>query len=278
MAGNYLCVPCGTDYLYDLSPLKEEKKPVLLAAVNRVAGMGSGSVGMTMITYEGQEALLFTDFGMTLGVLPLAQLNAEKSDSLNMLPLQVSKEYTEGTYQGGPEDIESKDWDINNVALLTDRDNNAWIIEMASKQGLSGKIADLIGEQGVNYEDALTLYKVTFNGNQATVTGPVREMQVQTYDNYLLALGSHFRFASTAQAINADSFAVFSTPSLPGNMALGAVDNAIKAENGFVKPIADFVNPPTLAVNAFLPQETCKTPLNYLYDILYWLLSLSIFQ
>jgi hypothetical protein len=40
----------------------------------------------------------------------------------------------------------------------------------------------------------------------------------------------------------------------------------------------DFVNPPTLAVNTFLPQETCKTPLNYLYDILYWLLSLSIFQ
>ncbi|MDR1928303.1 MAG: hypothetical protein LBQ33_06680 [Oscillospiraceae bacterium] len=257
-AGKYLAVPFGDIVaLYDLSPLLSGNMPTLLAELPG-GGMGSGSIGLTLYADEnGKEWLAFTDCdiqGVQLldpAALPDAQPVHLRVDRSGM----TGSEYLTG------------DWGVNNTALVTDVNNVLYALILSSRQSMGGKLAGQIGEEGLDYEDAMVLYKIEIDGTEAKVTGPVAEKTVAPFDSYLVALGSHFRFTGTAQALDADNLAVFSSPSLPGNLALGIAGDELVQ-------LADFFAPPTFTINAYTSQKTLPSLGSCFHRGLAWLLRL----
>ncbi|MDR3345304.1 MAG: hypothetical protein LBT21_06950 [Oscillospiraceae bacterium] len=271
IAGDYLVIPAAQAYIYDISSLKNGVLPSSTPVLSQDIGIGGGSLSATIVPYNGGTALLLSDSGFGMGIVPLPIMSGSTVTRLTV----NSSAALFGTYS----EVDDIGWGANNEALVTDTNGDAWLFVLTSKIGLPGKAADLLGEAGVNYEDAVTLYKIELNGTSATVTGPYAEKLLEPFDSYLLALGSHYRFAASVQVLDADNFAVISTPSLPGNLF-------IKYVSGTAKSILDLVRPNVLPVNANVtrpvgsaaPTGTAniesRSLLNWLYQVLYWFLTI----
>ncbi|MDR0884552.1 MAG: hypothetical protein LBN05_08115 [Oscillospiraceae bacterium] len=269
VAGDYLACSTGTTLFYDLSPLKSGNLPSA-TPVLQVGGVGST---IAIADYNGAPAL-YAFGGDNLKVLSLPLSGASTITELPFADQSQPSEY-DGTGQWGTLNA----WTSDNDALVADTAGNLWFFSLNSKLTLNNAISDLIGENGMNYEDVALLYKIDLSSGTATLTGPLATKKLEPYDSYLFALGSHFRFAASVQVFDADNFAIVSTPSLPGNLFLDAV-------NGTAKNVLDLVRPNTLCVNAYTTRPVGeKAPpsflniesrgfLNWLYQLLYRFLSI----
>ncbi|MDR1805722.1 MAG: hypothetical protein LBQ80_02990 [Clostridium sp.] len=276
IAGDYLIVPADNGkFLYDLSPLKSGEMPTgVPLAVYAHNGIGSGSTALTYVEYQGQPALLCGDYSYNFGIITLPP---QQGDSIIRLTTDTSG--IEPCEFDEPDNYTEMDWGVNNEALVSDVDGNAWMFILASRLTLPGVVADLIGESGMDYEDAASLYKVEIQGSTAVVTGPHAAKQLESYDSYLFALGSHFRFAASVQVLDADNFAIIDSPSLPGNLFLDAVE-----AKGIAKTVMNLIRPNALPVNGFVTRQVgsaepasfanieSRNPLNWLYQVLLWFL------
>ncbi|MDR1410311.1 MAG: hypothetical protein LBJ12_08680 [Oscillospiraceae bacterium] len=270
IAGDYMACSVGTTIVYDLSPLKNGQIP------NETPLIASGSLGSTIAiaNYQGQESVFFLG-GNSLKILPLP-LTAESAAITLPLETQavMSSEY-DGTGEWGKLNA----WTNDNEALVTDTANNLWLFRLNSRLTLPGKVADLIGEEGMDYEDVALLYKIELTDSGAIMTGPLASKKTEPYDSYLFALGSHFRFGASVQVLDADNFAIISTPSLPGNLFL-------KEISGTAKGLLDLVKPNVLSINANITRPLGARPpasianieqrglLNWLYQALSWFLKI----
>ncbi|MDR1410312.1 MAG: hypothetical protein LBJ12_08685 [Oscillospiraceae bacterium] len=275
VAGDYLVVSAHGESIYDISSLKDGRlpssEPIVTVTGTSVGGLCNGA---TIVPYGGGQALLYGDFRFNVALVPLPITADSVAISLSTdLSGMVEGQYTEHISS------DETDWGVQNCALVSDTAGNAWMFILACKIGLPGKLADAIGEDGVNYEDAATLYKIEISGTTAVVTGPYAEKKLESFDSYMLALGSHYRFAASVQVLDADNFAIVSTPSVPGNMFLDYV-------SGTARNLLDLVRPNLLPVNANVtrplhsgpPASTAniehRSPLNWLYQVLYWFLTI----
>jgi hypothetical protein len=254
VAGDYLTVSqIGLTLIYDISPLKDRVLPNPMP----VAVLNTNSNASSIATWQGNDALMIYT-GANLIAIPLPVTSASV-DSAVTLPVQnrtLPSEYDP------PASYNTSTWNADCTALVTDTENHLWYFSLVSKLTLSGHVADLVGQDGVDYEDVAVLYKIEFTDSDAVITGPVAVKKLSPYNAYLLALGCHFRFAASVYVPDENNFAIISTTSLPGNMALSAVSPAFKT-------IADIISAPALYINAFVTgdSESC----NLAYRFLKWL-------
>jgi hypothetical protein len=232
-------------------------------------------VGITQIVYHGEPALFLSSPDFRIEILPagataLTRMQSNvQIEACAYLPNDLSRESAIDDYR------------IENVSCLTDKDNNVWILELVAKQTLPTSFGKALGGEagayGVTYEDVMVLYKASFDGDTVSITGPVRAKQFFSYDSGSLVLGSHFRYGATAQILDENSFGVYSSTSLPGNISASALDSLFPNSLFTWKGLADTIFPPTLRINAFVPKETQMTFSNHLYQFECWLLSLPMF-
>lgn len=192
--------------VYDLRPLNEGKAPVWVDSIwNADLPMDNAAVGITNYTNkDGVEKLIMVD----------ADFSVFESD----IPINgktfnwVKKTAQAGTYR-------PSNWSDSNVALLTDQNNDVYIIRLAYTNGPSTNkiiqaVADKLGFDSPAYFDSIALHKITFSDSTYYVGPTIAEKDVNPYDSET-ALGSHFRYTGSIDVKNEDYFSVISTSSLP---------------------------------------------------------------
>ncbi|MDR1733751.1 MAG: hypothetical protein LBR73_02600 [Oscillospiraceae bacterium] len=243
VAGDILGVPFDhtrTYAFYDLSPLRAGAEPQLITVTDEIYDFGTAALGLTFLTYQGEEVLLLTDQKKNFAILRLP-LTAESK----LERLQVEDNAVYAAY----DDPDGTGWCVSEtVALLTDTQNTAWLLGFSCRAGLRAKFVEKLGQPGLDNEDAVVLHKIEVTEGRATVTGPYYEREFQPFNACLLGLGNHFRLGGGVQVLDAEHFAILSTGGYPGNIALQYAHRDLKAA-------ADKAIPRRYAVNAFLPQS-----------------------
>lgn len=188
--------------MVDLRPLKEGKDAVMLP---RETGpkMTGACVGATN----------YTDAN---GVEKLVLIGVRNQCFESVIPEDgVSFNWVERRYNG-PNLKENQ-----SIALVTDVNNQVYLIAFASDVSQQGSIADLIdtsGFEGLNFDDRLELYKVDVHSNPKGIYVEfLKKKDVEAYDDDLLVFGSHFRYAATLTVDSPEGFSVHTTRRVPGN-------------------------------------------------------------
>ncbi|MDR2525982.1 MAG: hypothetical protein LBC83_07385 [Oscillospiraceae bacterium] len=269
IAGDYMaCSGASGTMLFDLSPLQDgrlpEKAPVLIT--DRFSNI------ITIADYQGQPALFSILHNTVKAIpLPLTPASAESIADVAVIEDRTAPTPFGATYNWGV----LGEWTNDNAALVTDTQGDLWLFMLNSRLILPGFVADLIGEAGMDYEDIALLYKVELKDDGTAVkTGPLASKKLKPFDSYLFALGSHFRFGASVQVLDANNFAVISSPSLPGNLAMKQI-----GETG--KRLFDMISPASLRVNANVtrPQNKAfnalleRSPFDWLHEALSWMLT-----
>ena len=188
--------------MVDLRPLNEGKEAVLLPRETGPSMTGA-CVGATNYTAaDGTERLIL------IGVRNQCFESVMPEDG-------VSFNWTERRYNG-PNLKENQ-----SIALVTDVNNQVYLVAFASEASQQGSITDLIdtnGFDGLNFDDCLELYKVDVHSNPNGINVEfLKKKDVEAYDDDLLVFGSHFRYGATLTVDSPEGFSVHTTRRVPGN-------------------------------------------------------------
>lgn len=188
--------------MVDLRPLKEGQKAVMLPRETGPSMTGA-CVGATNYTAaDGTERLIL------IGVRNQCFESVIPEDG-------VSFNWVERQYDG-PNLKENQ-----NIALVTDVNNQVYLVAFASDASQQGSITDLIdtkGFDGLNFDDRLELYKVDVHSNPNGIKVEfLKRKDVQAYDDDMLVFGSHFRYGATLTVDSPEGFSVHTTRRAPGN-------------------------------------------------------------
>ncbi len=188
--------------MVDLRPLKEGQKAVMLPRETGPSMTGA-CVGATNYTAaDGTERLIL------IGVRNQCFESVIPEDG-------VSFNWVERQYDG-PNLKENQ-----NIALVTDVNNQVYLVAFASDASQQGSITDLIdtkGFDGLNFDDRLELYKVDAHSNPNGIKVEfLKRKDVQAYDDDMLVFGSHFRYGATLTVDSPEGFSVHTTRRAPGN-------------------------------------------------------------
>ena len=188
--------------MVDLRPLKEGQEAVMLPRETGPSMTGA-CVGATNYTAaDGTERLIL------IGVRNQCFESVIPEDG-------VSFNWVERQYDG-PNLKENQ-----NIALVTDVNNQVYLVAFASEASQQGSITDLIdtnGFDGLNFDDRLELYKVDVHSNPNGIKVEfLKRKDVQAYDDDMLVFGSHFRYGATLTVDSPEGFSVHTTRRAPGN-------------------------------------------------------------
>lgn len=188
--------------MVDLRPLKEGKEAIMLP---RETGpvMNGACVGATNYTdASGIEKLIL------VGVRNQCFETVVPEDG-------ISFNWVERRYYG------PNLKDNQNIGLVTDVNNQVYLVAFASDASQQGSIIDLIdtsGFDGLNFDDRLELYKVDVHSDPDSINVEfLKRKDVQAYDDDLLVFGSHFRYGATLTVDSPEGFSVHTTRRVPGN-------------------------------------------------------------
>lgn len=143
VCGNLLAILArGTILFVDLRPLNEGGEAAFLP-VDRLPSGGGMAVGITNYTdRNGVEKLLIVNTNGTMLESPIPEDG-------------TSFQWTRRGQYSGPKA------ETQNIALVTDTENNVYLFAFASEDSQEGSITDLIDREevgGMNFDDSIRLY------------------------------------------------------------------------------------------------------------------------